>query len=183
MKKILISSILFILTISISYSYKKQEYEELRLLFYSAVQNEDNMNSFKEKLYKVFGEYNSTIEPLGIAYWGIYRTLIAKHSLNPYTKLKELKKGLEIIEEAIKKDQNNLEIRFLRFSVLHHIPDFLGYNEEKNNDAQKILELLKKQDYSKLDFNFQKGIAEFMIKTKRINKQSIQDLTEIYLKQ
>ncbi len=159
-----------------------KELEELRLSFYSAIEDDDNMQNFKAKLTTTFGEYSPKTYPLGIAYWGVFQTLIAKHSFNPYTKLKELKNGLETIQQAINKDENNLEIRFLRFSVLHHIPDFLGYKDEKKEDAKKITELLKNQDYSLLDFKFQKGIAEFMIKSKRIDKDNIQKLTDMFLK-
>lgn len=182
MKKIYLILIFIVLSTTLLSSNNREDIEELRFIFYSAIQNDDQMNSFRDKLTRIFGEYDTKIEPLGIAYWGVYRTLIAKHSLNPYTKLRELQKGLEILEQAIQKDQKNLEIRFLRFSVLHHIPDFLGYKQEKNDDAQAILNLLKLQDYSKLDFKFQKGIAEFLIKSKRISKQNIQDLTNIYFK-
>ncbi len=182
MNKTLIAIVTFLLCLSLAFSRNKYEIEELRVIFYSAIQNDDKMDDFRNKLLQVFGEYNTKIESLGIAYWGIYHTLIAKHSYNPYTKLKELKKGLDIIDQAIQKDKKNLEIRFLRFSVLHHIPDFFGYNDEKKDDAQAILDLLKSQDFSKLDFKFQKGIAEFMIKSNRINQQSVQDLTNIYLK-
>lgn len=166
-----------------SFTNSNKDLEELRVLFYSSVEDDNIMPRFKNKLLNIFGEYNAKINnPLGTAYWGIYRTLIAKHSFNPYTKLKELQKGLEIMEEAIKKDGNNLEIRFLRFSVLHHIPDFLGYKNEKTDDARKIAELLINKDYTSLGFQFQKGIAEFIIKSQRIDKNNIQKLTDIYLK-
>ena len=182
MIRILFYFFVILTTFNYTYSNSNIELEELRLLFYSSVENDDNMDEFRNKLSGMFGDYNKKMGAIGTAYWGVYRTLIAKHSFNPYTKLKELKKGLEIMEEAINKDVNNLEIRFLRFSVLHHLPDFLGYNDEKKADASVITELLKNKDYSKLDFKFQKGIAEFMIKSKRIDKQTIENLTNIYLK-
>lgn len=182
MIKVLFYFIVLITAFYNAYPNSSKELEELRLLFYSSVENNDNMNQFRNKLSNMFGEYDKKMSAIGTAYWGVYKTLLAKHSYNPYTKLKELKKGLEIMEEAINKDANNLEIRFLRFSVLHHIPDFLGYNDEKKADASVITELLKNKDYSKLDFKFQKGIAEFMIKSKRIDKLNIENLTNIYLK-
>lgn len=172
----------FFLVISLSFSKTSKEIDELRLLFYSAVENDKNIDKFKDKLTSVFGELDNTTSTLGIAYWGVYRTLIAKHSFNPYTKLKELKRGLEIMEEAIKKDGSDLEIRFLRFSVLHHLPDFLGYNKEKTEDVQKIVEMLKIKNFTKLDYKFQKGIAEFVIKSQRLDKQDLDDLKNGFLK-
>lgn len=182
MIRIIFYFLVILTSFNYTYSNSNKELEELRILFYSSIENDDNMDEFRNKLTAIFGDYNKKMGAIGTAYWGVFRTLIAKHSFNPYTKLKELKKGLEIMEEAINKDGNNLEIRFLRFSVLHHIPDFLGYNDEKKADASVITELLKNKDYSKLDFKFQKGIAEFMIKSKRIDKQNIDNLTNIYLK-
>jgi len=182
--RLIVSILILLQLISIkSFSNSGKDLEELRLLFYSSVEDDDNMPRFKNKLSSTFGDYNAKMNnPLGIAYWGVYRTLIAKHSINPYTKLKELQKGLEIMEEAVNKDGNNLEIRFLRFSVLHHIPDFLGYKNEKTEDVRKITELLRNKDFNTLDFKFQKGIAEFIINSKRIDKDNIQQLTDIYLK-
>ncbi|MBI5807230.1 MAG: hypothetical protein HZA74_02405 [Ignavibacteriales bacterium] len=73
-------------------------------------------------------------------------------------------------------DPDNLEIRFMRFSILHYVPSFLGYNSEKENDAAVIVKLLMRKDYSILDSEIQKGIAEFMINSKRLDDNSILSL-------
>lgn len=184
MKYWLTSIMILILLKDLSYSnyHDRKIIDDLRILFYSSVQEEDSLPKFKNKLISTFGKEESCQNPLGIAYWGAYRTLIAKHAFNPYTKLNELQNGLELITKAIEKDSHNLEIRFLRFSVLHHIPDFLGYNDEKKSDIDKIYNLLLRQEFNNLDYKFQKGIAEFLIRSKRINKNQIENLTKIFSK-
>jgi hypothetical protein len=65
---------------------------------------------------------------------------------------------------------------------LHHLPDILGYGTEKVDDVETIYKLLLKQDYINLPFEIQKGIANFLIKSKRISKEQIISLNLIFNK-
>jgi hypothetical protein len=44
------------------------------------------------------------------------------------------KKGKRILENAIKADEKNIELRFLRFNAQTHTPSFLGYNGDIKKD-------------------------------------------------
>ncbi|GEM_PF-774592 len=154
--------------------------DKLRISFYSAVENQKLMKIFWNDIVKNFGEKVNYTQPMNLAYFGVYKTLEAKHSFNPYTKLKKLQGGLELLEKAIKLDKSNLEIRFMRFSVLHYIPDFLGYQQEKESDAANIYNLLLKEDFTLLDKDIQKGIADFLVDSKRISKDKQNKLIKLY---
>ena len=81
------------------------------------------------------------------------------------------KKGKKILENAIKADDKNVELRFLRFNIQTHIPSFLGYNNDIDSDKffletsfQKItdenlkaflLPYLKNSDYISADIKKQ----------------------------
>lgn len=151
-------------------------YEDIRTTFYRAVEDADTA----EKLYASLtrGKYKRDVEhdPVMMAYLGASETLLGKHYFNPYSKYKHLKSGLEIIASAIQQNPDNLEIRFLRFSILHHIPSFLGYGEERNEDMRVIYRELLKKDYSSLPFDIQKGIAEFLIESGRITTEQARRL-------
>ena len=92
---------------------------------------------------------------------------MAKHVFNPFSKMSYFKKGKRILETAIKADEKNIELSFLRFNAQTHIPSFLGYNESIESDKtfletsfpkitdvklkEFLLPYLKKSDYITAD--------------------------------
>lgn len=154
----------------------------IRKLFYQSVESESKLDILKQSIKLFFGEKKDNYPPIGLAYYGASLTLEAKHSYNPISKINRLKEGLNFLDKSVKSDNNNLEIRFLRFSVLHHLPDILGYGKEKREDADTIYKLLINQDFSNLSYDLQRGIANFLINSKRISKEQITKLNLIYNK-
>ena len=71
---------------------------------------------------------------LHLGYLGALQTIAANHTSNPLKKLKTFKKGRLNIEKAIKNDNENIEIRFLRYSVQKNCPSFLGYSQNIRED-------------------------------------------------
>ena len=151
----------------------------IRETFYGAVESE----SLTEKLLAYLEGLSSNrvedLSPLLLGYYGATETLIAKHAFNPFRKLSKLNDGLEKIAKAIKQNPDNLEIRFLRFSILHYIPGFLGFSKEREEDLKSIYSLLLQKDYSQLEFTIQKGIIEFMLESKRLNQAQTRDLEKL----
>jgi hypothetical protein len=87
---------------------------------------------------------------------------------------------MELLSKAVEQSPENLEIRFIRFAILHHIPGFLGHSIEKQEDAEKIYSLIQKKDYTYINSEIQQGIAEFLVSTERISKDKINNLLKIY---
>lgn len=73
-----------------------------------------------------------------LAYLGGLQTIWANHVFNPFSKLNTFKQGKKNIEEAIKKEPDNVEIRFIRLSVQKNAPSFLGYRSNINEDTEFI---------------------------------------------
>ncbi len=63
-----------------------------------------------------------------------------KVHLSPISKLNTFKEGKKNIEQAIKKEPENVELRFIRLSVQKNAPSFLGYKSNINEDAKFIKE-------------------------------------------
>ena len=61
------------------------------------------------------------------------------------------KKGKENIEEAIRKEPNNTELRFIRLSVQKNAPSFLGYKSNVQEDTDFIKKRLREFDSEILD--------------------------------
>jgi len=66
-----------------------------------------------------------------------------RYGLNPIHKFRRFKKGKSLIEEAVKKEPDNPEIRFVRFAIQTNIPAFLNYNHHITKDKKYLLDNVK----------------------------------------
>ncbi|PRD57121.1 hypothetical protein C5749_07920 [Sphingobacterium gobiense] len=73
-----------------------------------------------------------------LGYLGGLQTIRANHVFSPISKLNTFNKGKNNIEQAIKKDPNNAELRFIRLSVQKNAPSFLGYKSNIKEDTEFI---------------------------------------------
>jgi hypothetical protein len=108
---------------------------EVRKLYYQAAVNEDAA----VRLKKMLTEVNDNSDAIFVCYKGASQMLDAKYAFNPITKLNRFKKGKTMIEKAINKDPNHLEMRFIRFSIQTNLPSFLGYNNWIESDKKLLL--------------------------------------------
>jgi len=63
----------------------------------------------------------------------------SRYVIFPLTKLKYFKEGKKELNDVIKKNPKNVEIRYLRFSMQKQIPNFLGYHDNINEDFNLII--------------------------------------------
>lgn len=82
--------------------------------------------------------------PLMLGYKGSGTMMMAKHVFNPFSKLFYFKKGKQMLESAIENDEQNFELRFLRFAAQTNIPPFLGYHTDIEHDKKFILNYFPK---------------------------------------
>ncbi len=92
------------------------------------------------------------------AYHGVSYAFLAKHGSNPLSKLSNLKKGLNIMNLAVKQDAKDVEVRFLRYSVESNIPGFVSFENHTATDKKFINEnLTAKHEYFKVINAFMKS--------------------------
>ena len=125
-----------------------------------------------DSLYTQLSSRNSP-SPLILAYTGTLEALKAKHSWNPYQKLKYVARSQKTLKKALKFEPNNLEIRFMRFSIQHYTPAFLGYSKELTEDRQAIIKQLGKKNFGYTDAAFRASIAKFMISSNRCTSEEV----------
>jgi hypothetical protein len=75
-------------------------------------------------------------------YKGAATIIMAQHTFNPYSKFRYFNNGKFLLEQAISRDNNNPELRYLRLTIQSQAPAFLGYTDNLNNDRQFLLERL-----------------------------------------
>ncbi len=87
------------------------------------------------------------------AYKGVSTAMYAEVASSVEDKFKYFDQGKVLIEAAIQGDFWNPEIRFLRYSVQAEVPWFLKYNSNLQEDANIVLDALKKKTIDpKTDF-------------------------------
>ncbi len=132
-----------------------------RAAYYKAMESES-----KTLVDAQISELNSAPADVKNAFLGAMIMRRAGIGGNPASKLKLFKQGHKLLEEAIAKDPNNAEFRFLRLVIQENSPGVLGYK----NDEQKDSEFIRKSYYS-LPEDLQKIIVDYNKKSKVLKLQ------------
>lgn len=114
-----------------------QNVDDLRVLYRDATKSEEQAQAFYEPLTEV----TKDDKPVLVAYKGAGLMLLAR-----YEKLTErgpkVKDAVPWIEQAVADDPDNPEIRLIRLSVQEHLPKFLKYSQDIEDDRQFIQQAL-----------------------------------------
>jgi hypothetical protein len=140
-----------------------QELVALRNLYYEAAAGKTDTESFEKFLKSSTGIKSSVIK----GYQGLGLMLRAREAWNPYDKLKSFNKGKQLLDEAVKNDPSEMELRFLRFSVQNNVPSFLGYHDRMAEDKTVILTVYA---YSK-DADLKSRIKDYFGNSKQCSKE------------
>jgi hypothetical protein len=161
------------LIISGSLQVRALDIQKIRADYVAAVRNSGKATQLCKDLEKI-----KNPEPLILAYLGSVQAIKAKHAWNPVSKMACLKQGFETLNMAVLKDPNQLEIRFLRFSLQFYVPAVLGYSKNLDTDKKKIIAILQHHNntQSPQDDQMLKTIVRFMIDCKKCNTQEIEVL-------
>jgi hypothetical protein len=62
------------------------------------------------------------------------------------------------LEHCIQKDPNNIELIYIRYSIQTHVPSFLGYSSDLDQDKQK----LKQASTNLTDLELKKNIIAYI---------------------
>lgn len=128
-------ALLCILILAFYCGRAQQLLQQVRGLYAKAGQAEDSAN---KALALVAAPANENI-PVMQCYKGALTMVKAKYSFSPFKKYTAFKKGKSMVEKAFVSDSNNVEIRFVRFTLQTNLPAFLGYSDNINTDKQFIV--------------------------------------------
>lgn len=121
---------IFLLFVSLTVCTHATDLEYLRKNYSKAVNDKELCRTIINKLSE---DANTQVEK---AYLGAFYTIWANHVSSPFAKLATFSKGKTAIEQAVQKESDNVEIRFLRLSVQTNCPSFLGYNSNIESDRK-----------------------------------------------
>jgi hypothetical protein len=107
------------------------------------------------------------------------QALKAKHAWNPYSKIKYIKNCEKTFEKAIAADPQNIEIRFMRFSVEDSVPGFLGYKKNLAPDSEAIINQLNKRNYGTADRVLTIEIIKYLANSRRCTPVQVEELNKL----
>jgi hypothetical protein len=119
-----------------------------------------------DSLDKVFTSLPNK-SPLNLCYLGVVQALKAKHAWNPYYKVKYLNDAQKTLQTAVNREPDNVEIRFMRFSIEHNVPGFLGYTKHLIADKEEMIKQLERRYYATADQDVVVTIIKFLLDSKR----------------
>jgi tetratricopeptide (TPR) repeat protein len=80
-------------------------------------------------------------DPEVIAYLGSARTLVARDSWNPFSKLAELREGTALIDRAVDVAPESVTVRLVRANSRLRLPAFLDRADDARGDLERIVTL------------------------------------------
>ncbi len=160
----LVIIILFFLALSSD----AQSLFEVRKNFHDAVLESKRTREFHEYL-----KNSDLTTPTINAYRAASEAMMARVVWNPVSKFAQVLKYADMMEEAVKSDEDNIEIRFLRLSIEYNIPKFLGMSKHLKEDTDIIVQNLSDVQNMDLDPSQGRYILSFLETTKLCTSQEM----------
>lgn len=133
---------------------------DVREQYYAASKSKQNADKF----YNLLVKYNKENKTL-LAYKGAALALKSKYTSDKKEKKELFIEGVTTIENSVKQEPSNAEIRLIRLSVQENTPKFLKYKANIEEDKKMILNSFEKQskdlkEYIKIYVNQSKIFTE-----------------------
>lgn len=144
-------SILFLCFLLFS-SFSKNE-------VYEAIKNKNNT-----KIEALINQIQTSKSDDKNAYFGACLMFQSQFIKDIKIRIEQFKQGKDLLEEAINKNEQMYEYRFLRLIIQENAPAVLKYNKNLEEDA-----LIIKNNFNKLPKSIQKNIKDYAKISKSLN--------------
>lgn len=151
----------------------------IRAQYYDAVENRDEAYELLLYIEDAFGRDYNQYNPIIRAYYACLVGLRGKFHNNPYTKFSFVSDGVKKIDSAVEQFPNCLEIRFLRFSFYHYLPDLFGIDKRRDDDLSFIINAFGKMDYVFVPVDIQIDMIKFTRDCGRVDNETRNMLNDI----
>ncbi len=130
----------------------------LRHLYAEAVQEEAAAKSF----HSVLHPYNGADAAI-LAYRGVAEALLARYQWSPMAKLRAVREAQRLFKRAVGLAPENVEVRFLRYTVEANVPHYLGFSQHLAEDRAHIIKGARNYPNLGLDAHSLQLIRDFML--------------------
>jgi hypothetical protein len=117
-----------------------QELPNVRESYYGASKTRQSAEDF----YKLLSKYNKSNKTL-LAYKGAATALKSKFTADRKLKRDLFVEGVALVENSVKSEPNNTEIRLIRLSIQENTPKLLKYKGNIEEDKKAIISSFEKQ--------------------------------------
>jgi len=117
-----------------------QDLSDIREQYYAA----SKTKQAAEKFYANLVAYNKDNKTM-LAYKGAALTLQSKFTSDKKARKELFTEGVMLLENCVKKEPKNTEIRLIRLSIQEHTPKFLKYKANIEEDKKMILTSFDKE--------------------------------------
>ncbi len=130
-----------------------------------------------EKFYKFMAAYTHQ-NAVVLAYKAAAEAIRARDA-SMFNKLTYVQQASKQFEQAVKLDNDNPEIRFLRLSVESNLPSFLGLSQHVDEDRQFLLDTLLRHPNSGLDAESFGLVRSFLVERGHVSDSDAQKLARL----
>ena len=108
-----------------------QNLKEYRALLQTGEKSE---KSAKTLIDKSTTAYKNSKEPVYLGFLAVGKFFMAKHAFNPLKKMSYFNEGKKLMENSLKAEPGNLEVRLMRLITQESVPKILGYSQNISED-------------------------------------------------
>ncbi|MEM9981747.1 MAG: hypothetical protein AAF734_04565 [Bacteroidota bacterium] len=126
-----------------------------------------------QQLEQLIKQQSQQHHPVILAYKAVVEALKAKFVWLPFQKMSHLNTMRNLFYKAVEGEENNIEIRFLRFSIQANLPAILMQSPNLKEDKSVIIENI---DSSTLSIPFKEAVVDFLVNSGECTEKEIEIL-------
>lgn len=159
--------LILILLLNFIYQEGNSELIKIRNLYEQSVVKEESHLKLTVLLLT-----NKSENTLLIGYKAANIMIGANYVFNPITKWNKFNKGKKLLELAIEKEPNSIEIRYIRFTIQTNLPKFLRYSSHLNRDKEFLINQLALMS----DKDLRTRIVTYLLSSNRCNEVELKKI-------
>jgi hypothetical protein len=168
--------ILFIFSFLVSKAFAENDLHKLRQLFYLSLEN----NSASKEFLHETATIQQSSAPVLIGFKALSHFMYCKYLLNPFSKLSHFTEGKNLLEYAIHKSPDNIELIYFRFTIQTNVPSLLGYSSDIVQDKKCLMTYLKRSGTDKnKDMDLCRNVYRYLLQSSYCSKSEKKELENL----
>lgn len=164
--KFFLKFMLMLLMVTTTNFAESHSIDEIRDKFQKAIVNSSMTDKLSMELNKI-----QKPEPLVLAYIASLEALKAKHSWSPMSKLQYMESHKKMMNDAVRKSPNSMEIRYLRYNIQRSVPSYLGYSPNLAEDKKFIIEAFINKKFDTNNKKLIKEVFDYMVQSNSLTSE------------
>ncbi len=164
--KLVLNVMLMLLMVSSTHFAESHSIDEIRDKFQKAIDNSNMTDKLSMELNKI-----QKPEPLVLAYIASLEALKAKHSWSPVSKLQYMESHKRMMNDAVRKSPNSMEIRYLRYNIQRSVPSYLGYSKNLAEDKMFIVDAFINKKFDSKNKKLIKEVYDYMVQSNSLTPE------------